>query len=95
MSYLVPKMKSRRVRNRLLELMQERERKIGRRIKQRDIAQFCGVSEHTIIHWIRNEVTKFESPIIVGLCAYFQCELSDLLYFEEIEVEGDINAINE
>jgi putative transcriptional regulator len=80
-------MKQRRVRNRLLELIQERERKIGRRIKQHDIAQFAGVSDHTIINWIRNDVTKFEGQTIERLCDYFNCDLSDLLYFEMIEVE--------
>ena len=80
-------MKQRKVRNRLLELMQERERKIGRRLKQHDIAEFVGVSDHTIINWIRNDVTKFDGQTIEGLCDYFNCELSDLLYFEMVEVE--------
>jgi putative transcriptional regulator len=80
-------MKQRRVRNRLLELIQERERKIGRRIKQHDIAQFVGVSDHTIINWIRNDVTKFDGQTIERLCDYFNCNLADLLYFEMVEVE--------
>jgi DNA-binding Xre family transcriptional regulator len=80
-------MKQRVVRNRLMELIQERERKMGRRVKQRDIAQFVGVADHTITHWIRNEVTKFESDIITGLCDYFDCEINDLLYIETIEYE--------
>lgn len=82
-------MKQRTVRNRLLELMQERERKIGRRLKQHDIAEFVGVSDHTIINWIRNDVTKFDGQTIARLCDYFNCELSDLLYFEMVEVEED------
>jgi len=80
-------MKQRKVRNRLLELMQERERKIGRRIKQHDIATFVGVSDHTIINWIRNETKRYDAEIIEGLCDYFNCEISDLLYFEMVEVE--------
>lgn len=80
-------MKNRKVRNRLLELIQERERQIGRRIKQRDIAQFVGVSDRTIISWIRNEVTRFDGNVIEGLCAYFNCDISDLLYFEWVDGE--------
>jgi putative transcriptional regulator len=82
-------MQQRVVRNRLLELIQERERKIGRRVKQHDIAQFVGVSDHTIINWIRNEVTRFDAPLIVGICEYFNCEIGDLLYFEMVEVDDE------
>lgn len=82
-------MKQRKIRNRLLELMQERERKIGRRLKQHDIATFVGVRDHTIINWIRNETNRYEGQIIERLCDYFNCEISDLLYFEWIEVEED------
>ena len=84
-------MKQRKVRNRLLELMQERELKIGRRLKQHDIAEFVGVSDHTIINWIRNDVSKYDGETIARLCDYFNCELSDLLYFEMVEVEGKLD----
>lgn len=87
-------MKQRRVRNRLLELIQERERKIGRRVKQRDIAEFAGVTDHTIINWIRNDVTRYDAQMIERLCDYFNCDISDLLYFEWIEVAGP-DSINE
>lgn len=82
-------MKQRKVRNRLLELIQARERQIGRRVKQHDIATFVGVSDHTIINWIRNETNRYEGQIIERLCDYFDCEISDLLYFEWVEVEED------
>lgn len=80
-------MKQRKVRNRLLELIQARERKIGRRVKQHDIAQFVGVADHTIINWIRNETTRFDALIIERLCDYFDCEIADLLYFEYVEAD--------
>jgi putative transcriptional regulator len=79
--------KQRKVRNRLLLLMQQEERRINRRIKQKDIADFAGVSEHTIIKWVRNEVTRYDAHIIERLCDYFNCEIGDLLYFEMEEVE--------
>ncbi len=82
-----PVIRQRKIRNRLLELMQERERKIGRRIKQRDIAEFVGVSDHTIINWIRNTTTKYDGQILERLCDYFNCDIGDLLYFEWVEVD--------
>jgi DNA-binding Xre family transcriptional regulator len=85
-------MKHRQVRNRLLELIQEREREMRRRVKQHDIAQFVGVSDHTIINWIRNETTKFDGHIIERLCDYFKCDIADLLYFEIVDDESNPNA---
>lgn len=82
-------MKKRVVRNRLLELMQERERKMGRRMRQHDIAIFANVSDHTIIHWVRNETSRFDAETIERLCEYFNCQISDLLYFDYIEVDDD------
>jgi DNA-binding Xre family transcriptional regulator len=74
-----------RLRNRFLVLLHEKERKLDRRITQKEIAQETGISAHTIGSWVRNEVTKFEAPILARLCEYFECQVGDLLYLEEIE----------
>jgi DNA-binding Xre family transcriptional regulator len=78
-------MKKRKMKNRLLELIQERERTIGRRVKQRAIAEFAEVTDHTIINWIRNDVSRFESRVVERLCEYFNCDVGDLLYFEWVD----------
>ncbi|MBA3868964.1 MAG: helix-turn-helix transcriptional regulator [Chloroflexota bacterium] len=80
-------MNKRILKNRLLELIQARERMINRRIKLKDLALFVGVTNHTITSWIRNDVRKYEAHIIEGFCDYFDCDVADLLYFEKIEVE--------
>lgn len=80
-------MKKRVLRNSLLLLIQARERQMNRRVKLKDLAEFVGVTSHTITSWIRNDVRKYEAPIIEGLCDYFDCDISDLLYFEMVEVE--------
>jgi DNA-binding Xre family transcriptional regulator len=72
-----------KLKNRLLVLIHEKELKEGRRIKQAEIAREINVANHTIGSWIRNDVTKFEAHIIEGLCAYFECQVGDLLYLEE------------
>ena len=84
-------MKKRRVRNRLLELITERERQLGRRMRLKDIAKFIGVSDHTITSWMRNEVTRFDNIMVAGLCDFFEIEIGDLLYleFEEDEPAAD------
>jgi DNA-binding Xre family transcriptional regulator len=80
-------MKKRVLKNRLLILIQERERKMGRRVKLKDLASFVGVTNHTITSWIRNDVRKYEAHIIEGFSDYFDCDVGDLLYFEMVEVE--------
>jgi len=80
-------MKKRVLKNRLLTLIQEREQKISRRVKLKDLAEFVGVTNHTITSWIRNDVRKYEAHIIEGFCDYFNCDISDLLYFEIVDAE--------
>lgn len=82
-------MKKRILKNRLLMLIQERERTMNRRIKLKDLAEFVGVTNHTITSWIRNDVRKYEAHIIEGFCDYFDCDLGDLLYFEISDVKPD------
>lgn len=70
------------MKNRLFELIRQKELKLGRRIQQKEIAEFAGVSEHTIINWLRNDMARYETVVVERLCDYFNCELADLLYFE-------------
>jgi DNA-binding Xre family transcriptional regulator len=41
-----------------------------------------GISQPTVSRWMRNEVTKFEEPVMRSICEYFECNIGDLLYFE-------------
>lgn len=84
---MTAKARQRKLKNRLLELIHQRESQIGRRIKQHDIAQFAEVRDHTITAWIHNEVTRFDARVVERLCDYFQCDVGDLLYFEESYVD--------
>jgi DNA-binding Xre family transcriptional regulator len=76
---------SKKLKNRLLILIHEKERREDRRVRQSEIAKAIGVTNHTIGNWIRNDVTKFEAHVIEGLCAYFDCQVGDLLYLEETD----------
>ncbi|MBE2269002.1 MAG: helix-turn-helix transcriptional regulator [Anaerolinea sp.] len=71
---------STKLQNRLFELLSDKERREKRRITQSEVAEAVDVSLHTIIRWMRNDVTKFEAPIVERLCDYFGCEVGDLLY---------------
>jgi len=84
--------KKRVLKNRLLLLIQERERAMGRRVKLKDLSSFVGITNHTVTSWIRNEVRKYEAQIVEGFCDYFDCDIGDLLYFEYVEVEAEEEA---
>lgn len=73
---------SSKVRNRFLILLAEKEKREGRRIRNKEIAQVVGVNEHTVARWLKNEVQKVEFPLLEAFCDYFECEVGDLLYIE-------------
>ncbi len=70
------------LRNRFFKLLSEKEQQESRRITQTEIAESLGIAIHTVGRWMRNNVTKFESPIVERMCDYFDCEVGDLLYLE-------------
>jgi DNA-binding Xre family transcriptional regulator len=72
----------RKLKNRFLTLLHQKEQREKRRITQIEIAKHAGVSHPTIANWMQDKVTKFEAHVLEGLCDYFECELSDLLYLE-------------
>jgi transcriptional regulator with XRE-family HTH domain len=80
------------LRNRLLFLMTEKERREGRNITYKEIADAVDISIGVISRWIKNDVERFDSPVVVKLCDYFGCELTDLLY---IDRSGDSKAVDE
>lgn len=75
--------------NRFLDLLMEKERTERRRISQSEVAREVKVANHTIANWMRDEVMKYEAPIVERLCDYFQCDLGDLLYFEYVESDDE------
>lgn len=70
------------LRNRLFILTTEKERNLGRRITQKEIALEVGVSEQLIARWMKNQINLFDGDVIAKLCAYFDCEVGDLLYID-------------
>jgi len=79
---------SSRIRNRFLILLAEKEKREGRRIRNKEIAEVVGVTQHTVARWLKNEVDKVELPVLEAFCDYFECEVGDLLYIERENAEG-------
>lgn len=78
-----------RLRNRFFKLLSDKEQAEGRRITQTEVAETLGIAIHTVGRWMRNDVTKFEAPIIERMCDYFGCEVGDLLYLERDQVADE------
>mgnify|MGYP000091248215 CR=1 FL=1 len=78
---------ARKLRNRFLYLVTEKERQIGRKIKYIEIAEATGVSQGVISRWMNSNIERYDAPVVEALCDYFNCELWDLLYLEEIPDE--------
>jgi len=75
------------VKHRLFELVQEKEKALGRRLSFSDIAKGSNVSVKLVTRWLDPDVptTRFDAHVISGFCHYFNCDISDLLYLERVE----------
>lgn len=81
------------MRNRFLTFLAQKEIKEQRRIKINEIVAATGVSFTTVQRWMRNEVSKIEGTVIEAFCAYFDCDIGDLLYIDEsVGTGGDASA---
>ena len=74
---------AKRLRNRLLEFLTEKERKEGRRIRQAEVARAINVSPSTIGGWLQQETKRVDENVLIGLCEYFGCKIEDLIYISD------------
>jgi DNA-binding Xre family transcriptional regulator len=71
------------LKNRLLELIHQKETLLGRRLSQAEIARETGLPENTVSRWVNTGIVKrVEHSVVLELCKYFQCELGELIYID-------------
>jgi len=75
---------------RINELMRLKTLRDGRDPKvdpvtQDEIAKATGIPQGTISRWAGNKVDRLDKGIMIKLCAYFDCEISDLLRLSRID----------
>ncbi len=73
------------LRNRLFLLINEKERRVGRKISYAEISEETGIGISVLSRWVQNKVDRFDGHVVVRLCDYFECDLSDLLYIDRSE----------
>jgi putative transcriptional regulator len=76
-----------RLKNRLFLLLSDKERQLGKRIPQYEVARAIGVTKNTITNWVKNDLNKLDVEVVENLCVYFGCQVGDLLYLEEVDEE--------
>lgn len=74
-----------RIVNRFQELLAVKGRHEGRRISQRIAAEEMGLTQVTVGRYARNEVSRYDEPIVLAMCNYLGCTVGDFLVIEEIE----------
>lgn len=82
------------LKHRLFDLINEKEKALGRHLTAVEIAADAGVSEKLVRRWLKSptDIGRFDKHAIVGFCEYFNCQVGDLLVYEEgdepIDLEG-------
>jgi transcriptional regulator with XRE-family HTH domain len=78
-----------RIVNRYQELLARKERHEGRRITQRTAAEETGLTTVTIGRYARNEVSRYDEPILLILCNYLGCTIGEFLVMEDVDNEEE------
>lgn len=72
------------MRSNLLVLAAQKSQREGRRISLRQVVKDTGISKYTIYALANNQLEEFPKDVIAKLCNYFDCDIGDLLKFEEV-----------
>jgi len=48
-----------------------------------DVQLETGIAWSTLNSWANNQVTRYDAPVIMALCEYFNCQVGDLLVYEK------------
>jgi DNA-binding Xre family transcriptional regulator len=83
-----------KLRNRLLILLIEKERREGRKITYTEVATETESSVNVISQWAKDKITRFDADMVLRLCLYFGCQVGDLLYIDYSE-DGENSATSQ
>jgi putative transcriptional regulator len=69
------------VNNNFGVLLARKEAQLRRNIPLTEVERETKVSRKTLQQWANNTVTRFDAPVINALCAYFGCNVGELLEY--------------
>lgn len=70
------------VKNRFKILLSRKELELGRSINYDEIYTRTGISPSTLSRWATNRINRFDSDVIIKLCQFLNCDLSELLIIQ-------------
>ena len=70
------------MKNRLLELISQKQVEENRMLTAAQVARESGVHRFTINNWLSGDVARVDEVTAMKLCRYFECDLSDLVYID-------------
>lgn len=73
------------MKSNLALLLGQKSQREGRRITLRTVSDATGISRHTVYKIADNTIKEYPKSAIEKLCAYFPCELHELLTLVESE----------
>lgn len=72
--------------NRFGVCLAEKELELKRKITRQEVADATGLDIGTIDRYARNQVTRFDAPVMLALCNYFGItNIGDFLVIKEVE----------
>jgi len=71
-----------KVYNRFRVLLAEKAEKEQRNIPLTEVERQTGIAWTTLQSWANNKVTRFDVPVIIGLCDFLNCDIVDLIIYE-------------
>lgn len=77
------------LKNRFSELLAIKMRKEMRKISWRDVSRETGLTRVSIHAYAKNEVSRYDSHVVVSLCNYLGCSPAEFFVIEDIE---DVDA---
>lgn len=63
-------------------LLAQKATKQQQNIALMDVQRGTGIAWSTLNAWANNQVTRYDAPVIQALCEYFECQVGDLLVYE-------------
>lgn len=70
------------VKLKFLEMVQRKERQLGRRISYAEIAEATGMTRAAVSKWASGEIVSYRKEMLDSFCKYFECQPGDLLTYE-------------
>ena len=71
------------IKNNMLVLAAKKAQAEGRRITLRTIARETGINTRAIYGIAQGTIRQYPKDVLLTLCAYFGCELGELLFLAE------------